>query len=103
DGDIRRTQRSTVNEEYETYDIPGHQLQGFASQDFLQLTLPAPLPPNHYLLLRNREEPTHGVPARHVRDGEFRKLRHDHISIRNGRTLVALNLGQRFLLDALYD
>ena len=30
------------------------------------------LPLNHYVLLRNKEEPTHGVPARHVGDGEFR-------------------------------
>jgi hypothetical protein len=63
----------------------------------------AHLPPNHYLLLRNAEEPTHGVPARHLGGGSFRKLRHEHISIRNGRSLTAANLGQRFLLDALYD
>jgi PhoH-like ATPase len=43
------------------------------------------------------------VPARHLGGGSFRKLRHEHISIRNGRSLVAANLGQRFLLDALYD
>jgi PhoH-like ATPase len=59
--------------------------------------------PNQYVLLRNEEEPSHGVPGRHLGDGEFVKLRHDHITIRGGRSLQAANLGQRFLLDALYD
>jgi PhoH-like ATPase len=103
DGDIRRTQRKSTQEEYESIDIDGYALQAFASQDHLHLASAAHLPVNHYLLLRNAEEPTHGVPARHVGAGVFRKLRHEHISIRNGRSLVAANLGQRFLLDALYD
>ena len=59
--------------------------------------------PNQYVLLRNEEEPTHGVPARHISGGEFVKLRHDHVNIRGGRSLQAANLGQRFFLDALYD
>jgi PhoH-like ATPase len=103
DGDIRRTQRKSTQEEYESIDIDGYALQAFASQDFLSLPQAAQLPVNHYLLLRNAEEPTHGVPARHVGGGTFRKLRHEHIVIRNGRSLTAANLGQRFLLDALYD
>jgi PhoH-like ATPase len=103
DGDIRRTQRKSAQEEYESIDIDGYALQAFASQDHLQLPNTTHLPANHYLLLRNAEEPTHGVPARHLGGGIFRKLRHEHISIRNGRTLTAANLGQRFLLDALHD
>ena len=103
DSDIRRTQRKSTQEEYESIEIDGYALQAFASQDHLQLSHAGHLPPNHYLLLRNAEEPTHGVPARHFGGGVFRKLRHEHISIRNGRSLVAANLGQRFLLDALYD
>jgi PhoH-like ATPase len=103
DNDIRRTQRRSGQEEYAALDIPGYTVQAFASQE--RITLPGfeMLLPNQYVLLRNEEEPTHGVPARHLGEGEFVKLRHDHISIRGGRTLQAANLGQRFLLDALYD
>lgn len=103
DGDIRRTQRRSAQEEYEAIDIDGYTLQAFASQDYIMLPEAAQLPPNHYVLLRNEEEPSHGVPARHLGSGEFRKLRHEHVTIRGGRSLTAANLGQRFLLDALYD
>jgi PhoH-like ATPase len=103
DGDIRRTQRKSTHEEYEHLDIDGYSLQAFASQEHIALPQAAQFPANHYLLLRNQEEPTHGVPARHLGGGEFRKLRHEHINIRYGRGLNAANLGQRFLLDALYD
>ena len=103
DGDIRRTQRKSTQEEYEHFDIDGYTLQAFASQEHVTLPKAAQLPVNHYVLLRNEEEPTHGVPARHLGGGEFRKLRHEHINIRFGRGFSAANLGQRFLLDALYD
>ena len=103
DSDIRRTQRRSVQDEYEAIDVTGHTLHAFASQEYLVIPEVQGLQPNQYVLLRNEEEHSHGVPARHVRDGEFRKLRHDHITIRGGRTLQAANLGQRFLLDALYD
>ena len=103
DGDIRRTQRKSTQEEYEHFDVDGYTLQAFASQEHITLPQAAQLPVNHYVLLRNEEEPTHGVPARHLGGGEFRKLRHEHINIRYGRGLSAANLGQRFLLDALYD
>ena len=103
DGDIRRTQRKSVQEEYEAIDIDGYTLQAFAVQDHITLKQATQLPLNHYVLIRNQEEPSHGVPARHMGEGLFRKLRHDHITIRGGRGLTAANLGQRFLLDALYD
>lgn len=103
DGDIRRTQRRSGQEEFEAIDIDGYTLQAFASQDHISLPDSASLPANQYVLLRNEEEPTHGVPARHLGGGEFRKLRHEHLNIRGGRSLTAANLGQRFLLDALYD
>jgi len=103
DRDIRRTQRRTATEDYETVDIEGHTLQAFASQEQISLPHRNGLVPNQYVLLRNNAEPTRGVPARHIAGGEFRKLRRDHIAIRGGRTFQALNLGQRFLLDALYD
>jgi len=103
DGDIRRTQRRGTQEEYEIVDIDGYTLQAFASQDHIVLPQNEQMPINHYVLLRNEEEPSHGVPARHMGRGEFRKLRHEHINIRGGRALSAANLGQRFLLDALYD
>ena len=103
DGDIRRTQRKSVSEEYEVIDIDGYTLQGFASQGTVSLKGSETLPINHYVLLRNEEEPSHGVPARHIGQGEFRRLRQDHITIRGGRVLTAANLGQRFLLDALLD
>jgi PhoH-like ATPase len=103
DNDIRRTQRRSVQDEYEAIDIPGHTLHAFASQEYIVLPEINGLHPNQYVLLRNEEEHSHGVPARHIRDGEFRKLRRDHITIRGGRTFQAANLGQRFLLDALFD
>jgi PhoH-like ATPase len=103
DGDIRRTQRKSAQEEYEALDIDGYALQGFASEGLMKLPDAAQLPLNHYVLLRNKEEPSHGVPARHLGEGEFRRLRHDRITIRGGRTLCAANLGQRFFLDALCD
>jgi len=103
DNDIRRTQRRSGHEEYEAIDIPGHSLQAFASQEHLVLPEVKGLLLNQYVLLRNEEEPTHGVPARHVGGGEFHRLRHERIVIRDGRTLQAANLGQRYFLDALYD
>jgi PhoH-like ATPase len=103
DHDIRRTQRRTTTEDYDTVDIDGHTLQAFASQEQIALPHRNGLISNQYVLLRNSAEPTRGVPARHVASGEFRKLRRDHIAIRGGRTFQALNLGQRFLLDALFD
>ena len=102
DVDIRLTMRRT-EEEYESLDVPPHTLQAYASQESMVIEKAAHHVPNHYLLLRNEEEPTHAIPARHGGGGEMHKLRRDRIAIRNGRTLTALNLGQRFLLDALYD
>ncbi|MGV3531825.1 MAG: PhoH family protein, partial [Chthoniobacteraceae bacterium] len=97
-------QREGGREEYDTIEVDGYSLQAFSSQDLIRLeTLPLGVLPNQYALLRNSDEPTHGVPARHIQGGEFRRLRRDHITIRGGRNLQALNLGQRFLLDALYD
>ncbi|MES2570604.1 MAG: PhoH family protein [Verrucomicrobiota bacterium] len=103
DSDIRRTQRRGTPDEVEALDLPGYTLQAFASQEKITLPHTENLLPNQYVFLRNEEEHSHGVPARHVRDGYFRKLRNDHINIRGGRTFQAANLGQRFLLDALYD
>ena len=102
DVDIRLTMRRS-EEEYETLDVAPHTLQAFASQESIVIAEAKDGVPNHYLLLRNEEEPTHAIPARHVGGGELHKLRRDRIAIRGGRTLAALNLGQRFLLDALYD
>ena len=103
DNDIRRTQRRSGQEEYAAIDLPGHSVQAFASQERISLPHLDMLLPNQYVLLRNEEEPSHGVPARHLGEGEFVKLRHDHVTIRGGRHLQAANLGQRFFLDALYD
>ena len=38
DGDIRRTQRRSGQEDYEAIDIPGYTLQAFASQERITLT-----------------------------------------------------------------
>ena len=103
DNDIRRTQRRSGQEDYESIDIPGYTLQAFASQERIKLTPGRTLLPNEYVLLRNEEEPSHGVPARHIAGGEFQRLHHDRINIRGGRTFTAANLGQHFLLDALFD
>ncbi|MEK0446972.1 MAG: hypothetical protein RLZZ399_2293 [Verrucomicrobiota bacterium] len=104
DHDIRRAQRRSGDEDYESLEIPGHRLQAFASEGHLFLGEHASrFLPNQYLLLRSAETPSHGVPARHKQGGFFKTLQRDHINIRGGRSLQALNLGQRFLLDALYD
>lgn len=102
DTDIRKTMR-TKDEEYEALDVPAHTLQAYASQESMVLENAKHFLPNHYILLRNEEEPSHAIPARHVGEGELRKLRRDRVTIRGGRWLTALNLGQRFFLDALYD
>jgi PhoH-like ATPase len=102
DSDIRRTMRRK-DEEYETLDVSAHTLQAYASQESMMLEKAKNFLQNHYLLVRNEEEPSHAIPARHVGEGELRKLRRDRVTIRGGRWLTALNLGQRFFLDALYD
>jgi len=103
DNDIRRTQRRNEKDEYESLDVPGHTLQAFASQQEIVLETAREFLPNEYVLMRNEEEHSHAIPARHIGAGEFVKLHHEHITIRGGRTLQAANLGQRFFLDALYD
>lgn len=104
DHDIRRTQRRSTEEEYESVEIPGNRLQAFSSERHLELPgLKDQFLTNQYLLLRSAETPEHGVPARHKGQGFFQTLHRDHITIRGGRSLQALNLGQRFFLDALFD
>ncbi len=103
DNDIRRTQRRNEKDEYDSLDVPGKTLQAFASQQEIVLETTREFLPNEYILLRNEEEPSHAIPARHIGAGEFVKLHHEHINIRGGRSLQAANLGQRFFLDALYD
>jgi PhoH-like ATPase len=103
DSDIRRTQRRGEKDEFEAIDLPGHSVQAFASAERIELPQYFQLPANAYVLLRNQEEHSHGVPARHIGNGEFVTLRRDHITIRGGRHLQAANLGQRFFLDALFD
>jgi PhoH-like ATPase len=102
DNDIRRTQRRGVTEEYDVLSVKAHPLQAFASAGKVTLPEHRELLPNQYVLLRN-DAGGAGVPARHHRDGAFRALGRDHLAIRGGRTFQAMNLGQRFLLDALYD
>lgn len=104
DQDIRRTQRRGTAEEYETFEIPGQRLQAFASEGHIQLALgERKFVRNQYLAFNSPESPRHGLPARYMGDGQFHALDREHINIRGGRSLHALNLGQRFLLDALYD
>ena len=52
DGDIRRTQRKSTQEEYEHFDIDGYTLQAFASQEHVTLPKAAQLPVNHYVGVR---------------------------------------------------
>jgi PhoH-like ATPase len=103
DSDIRRTAHPANHEEYDTLEIPANRLQAFASQGELTLNSGRKLELNKYLLLANKDDQTHGIPARHLGDGRFRKLHNDYITIRGGRTFKAANLGQRFFLDALFD
>jgi PhoH-like ATPase len=102
DHDIRRTQRRSGAEDYETIEVSGNRLQAFSSGGQLILEDSPDFLANQYIMLQDPAS-GHGVPARYVGKGEYRALRRDHLVIRGGRTLQALNLGQRFLLDALYD
>lgn len=104
DQDIRRTQRESGAEDYETIELPRTRLQAFSSDGYIKLEAPErKLLNNQFVVLTSSETPKHGVPARHMKDGQFQTLSREHINIRGGRSLQALNLGQRFLLDALYD
>lgn len=103
DHDIQRIRHRNGLEEFEYVEVETRLLQTFASEGHIQLENAPALPANQYVLLRDLSTPSRGLPARHIRNGEFRVLRRDHIAIRGGKTLQALNLGQRFLLDALYD
>ncbi len=104
DNDIRRAQRRTGDEDYESLVISGNRLQAFASEGHIFLPdLKGKYQPNQFLLLRSEDAPDHRVPARHKQGGFFNILHRDHVTIQGGRSLQALNLGQRFLLDALYD
>lgn len=104
DNDIRRTQRRSSDEEYETLELPGSRVQAFSSEGLIQVAGEEKrFLANQYILIKNSDSPGHGVPARHKKDGAFVPLTRDHIAIRGGRTLQALNLGQRFFLDAMYD
>ena len=104
DHDIRRTQKQSGAEDYSHLDLPGRRLQAFASEGHIEIPEEAGrFLANEYLIVGSNESHGHGVPARHCGNGQFRTLRRDHLTIRGGRSLQALNLGQRFLLDALYD
>jgi PhoH-like ATPase len=101
DSDIRRT--AAGREEYATIAIPANRLQAFASQGTLTISGGKRLGLNNYVLLANKDDHTHGIPARHLGAGLFRKLHNEFIAIRGGRAFKAANLGQRFFLDALFD
>ncbi len=104
DQDIRRTQRKSGAEDYESIEIPRTRLQAFASEGHIYLDSAGhKFLDNQYLVFHCPEDPHHGIPARHVGDSHFQALEREHINIKGGRSLQALNLGQRFLLDALYD
>ncbi|MBJ7392522.1 MAG: PhoH family protein, partial [Chthoniobacterales bacterium] len=104
DQDIRRTQHASAAEDYETLQVPQSQLQAFSSEGHARIdTGGRKFIHNQYLILSASETSRGGVPARYHRSGQFQALHRDHVNIRGGRSLQALNLGQRFLLDALYD
>jgi PhoH-like ATPase len=104
DQDIRRTQHASAAEDYETLQVPQSQLQAFSSEGHARIeTGGRKFIHNQYLILSASETSRGGVPARYQRSGQFQALHRDHVNIRGGRSLQALNLGQRFLLDALYD
>lgn len=102
DHDIRRTQREADEEHFLALDIPPQSLQAFASSGSLNVSSDG-LIPNSYVLLRNADDPAHAIPARYEGAGLFSRLRDEPIHIRDGRVVKAANLGQRFLLDALFD
>lgn len=102
DHDIRRTQREADEEHFVALDISPQSLQAFASSGELSVSSDGMMP-NSYVLLRNAEDPAHAIPARYEGGGMFSRLREECIYIREGRVVKAANLGQRYLLDALFD
>jgi len=81
-----------------------NELQRFASSGVLELEpdRAGALAVNEYVLLDCGGKQT--MPARFTSDGHFVKLNiPDALKIPDGQTIKPLNLGQRFLLDALLD
>lgn len=103
DSDIRRTQCEADLEDYPAIDLPARSLQAFASQGTIELPASHRPPAGKYVLLRHDANPEQTMPARRISDRVYQRLRGDIISLRGGKTLRALNLGQRFFLDALLD
>jgi PhoH-like ATPase len=104
DADIRRIQKQSGSEDYAKLELPGSRVQAFASEGHIQIAEAASqFIQNQYVVIQSQDVSGHGIPARHGGGGLFRTLGREHVSIRGGRSLQALNLGQRFLLDALYD
>ncbi|MCC6354051.1 MAG: PhoH family protein [Verrucomicrobiae bacterium] len=103
DSDIRRTQHEANREDYPVIDLPARSLQAFASQGFIDLSGTRKAPPEQYVLLRHNANPEQTIPARQGADRTFHRLRSDIIALRGGKAFRAVNLGQRFFLDALFD
>jgi PhoH-like ATPase len=104
DGDIRLTMRS-AEEEYEVVRLDSKELQAFNVTGSLMIAGLRQFTTNQYILVQDADfqDGERGTPARHVGDGRFIPVRREGVHIRNGRSLKALNLGQRFFLDALYN
>ena len=103
DNDIRRTQRRSGTEEYAAIDIPGHSVQAFASQERITLPHLEMLLPNQYRPAAQRggaqpRRPRAASQRRRIRQAAPRPHHHSRRPLAQ-----AANLGQRFLLDALYD
>lgn len=87
--------------EYRTINVSQQELQRFASSGVLEY-INQDLIENEYVLLASGEKQT--IPARYKAQFGFIKLFHpERIQIENGKTIKPLNLGQRFLLDAIFN
>lgn len=83
--------------------VDPRRLQAFASTGEVHVPSLRPVPePGAYVLLA--VSPGQTMPARHLGEGRFRRLRGpDQVNPRGARAIRPKNLEQRFLLDALYD
>lgn len=92
------------DEDYRRLAVSVYELQRFASEEELQIEMPAerPLYINEYVLLETPEGKT--MPARHFGEGLLRRLRiPESVKAPGGIPIRARNLEQQFFMDALLD
>jgi PhoH-like ATPase len=92
---------------YMTVRVDVKRLQRFRSEGQVELSpndsqIPK-LVPYCYVFLQDAANPSNREPAKHLENGQFRKLISRSLRVGAGITITPRNDGQRFLIDALLD